>query len=66
VSHVGGHRRLVVVRPNRRNLETLRDWLVAGSIRPVLDSVRPLSEMREAHCVLESKHARGKIVLRVP
>jgi NADPH:quinone reductase-like Zn-dependent oxidoreductase len=65
-SRVWGHRRLVVVRPNRRDLETLGDWLAAGRVRPVLDSVRPLSEMIDAHRVLESKRARGKIVLRVP
>ena len=64
-SHLGGHRRLVVVRPNRRDLEALAGWLVSGQLRPVLDSVRPLAEMVEAHRVLESKRARGKIVLRV-
>ncbi len=65
-SHLGGRRRLVVVRPNRPDLEALAGWLVEGRLRPVLDSVRPLREMAEAHRVLESKRARGKIVLRVP
>ncbi len=65
-ARIHGRRRLVVVRPNRRDLDTLGGWIASGRVRPVLDSVRPLSEVIEAHRVLESKRARGKIVLRVP
>jgi NADPH:quinone reductase-like Zn-dependent oxidoreductase len=40
--------------------------LVASEqIRPVVSKVLPLSETRQAHDLIEGKHARGKIVLQV-
>jgi NADPH:quinone reductase-like Zn-dependent oxidoreductase len=65
-ARIRGRRRLIVVRPNRPDLEALGAWVATGRVRPVIDSVQPLSEMIDAHRVLESKRARGKIVLRVP
>jgi NADPH:quinone reductase-like Zn-dependent oxidoreductase len=35
----------------------------AGKLKPVIDRVMPLSEIREAHRVLENREAFGKIVL---
>ena len=62
---VTGRRRLVGVRPNRVDLDTLGAWVTAGRLRPVLDSVHALADFAEAHRVLESKRARGKIIVRV-
>jgi len=43
-------------------LATLVD---SGQIRPMVDKVLPLSEARQAHELIETGHARGKIVLKV-
>ena len=37
----------------------------SGSLEPVIDRVLPLEEGRAAHAYLETKRARGKIVLEV-
>ncbi len=39
--------------------------VASGQIRPVVSTVLPLSEVRKAHVIIEGKHARGKIVLKV-
>jgi NADPH:quinone reductase-like Zn-dependent oxidoreductase len=36
-----------------------------GTIKPVVSAVLPLSEIRQAHDMIEGKHTRGKIVLQV-
>jgi len=58
-------RRLVVVRSRRRDLEQLAEWVRAGALRPVVDRVWPLSEGAAAHAYIETKRARGKVVLQV-
>lgn len=57
--------RVVGVRPDGDRLETLRAWIEAGEIRPVVDRVFPLAEAAEAHRYLEHGHPRGKVVLAV-
>ena len=57
--------RLVVVRSRRRDLEVLTRWIEAGELRPVLDRVFELDEGPAAHAYLETKRARGKVVLRI-
>ena len=37
----------------------------AGTVTPVVSTVLPLAEARQAHELLEAGHTRGKIVLRV-
>lgn len=55
--------RLVVVRSNRPDLETLAGWLEDGQLEPVIDQVLPLEAGADAHRHLETKRARGKVVL---
>lgn len=63
---VGSRRaRLVVVRSRRRDLEQLARWLDDGRLRPVLDSVFALDAIADAEARVGSKHARGKVVVRV-
>ena len=57
--------RLVAVRPRRADLDQVRRWVAEGSLRPVLDSVFALEDAAEAFRRLESRRARGKVVLRV-
>jgi NADPH:quinone reductase-like Zn-dependent oxidoreductase len=42
------------------------DLLVSGRVRPVVDEVLPLSEIRSAHARLEAGEQLGKIVLTIP
>lgn len=37
----------------------------AGQVKPVVSTVLPLTEVRQAHTLSESQHTRGKIVLQV-
>jgi NADPH:quinone reductase-like Zn-dependent oxidoreductase len=57
--------RLVVVRSRRPDLEQLTRWVDEGRLRPVVDRVLPLEQVREAAQYLETKRARGKVVLRI-
>ena len=52
----------VLISGRGSNLQALID---AGHVRPVIDSVFPLEQFREAFAKLESGHATGKIVIRV-
>lgn len=41
-------------------------WLESGAVRPVVDRVFPLADVREAQEYLESNAGFGKVVLRMP
>ena len=58
-------RRLVVVRARRADLDTVGAWIAAGTLRAVIDGTYPLAEAHEAFRRLESKRARGKLVIAV-
>jgi NADPH:quinone reductase-like Zn-dependent oxidoreductase len=55
--------RLVIVRARGRDLETLSGWVGDGRLKPVVDRTFPLAEIREAFAYLETKRARGKVVV---
>ncbi len=55
--------RLVVVRSRRADLELLREWVQAGRLQAIIDRRMPMSEAAEAHRYLETKRARGKLIL---
>lgn len=57
--------RLVVVRSNRADLERVARLVEGGEVRPVIDSVFPLADIAAASERLATKHARGKVVVRV-
>ena len=50
----------------RRGMRRCLDLAAAGRVDPAIDSVRPLSSIREAYADLGSRRNIGKIVLRVP
>ena len=61
---IGLHRAaLVVVKSRGPDLALLADWVEAGRLKPVIDSVYPLEKSAEAHERVESNRARGKVVL---
>lgn len=57
--------RLVVVRSNARDLAALATMVEDGRLRPVVDRTYPLHEAHEAHRYLETKRARGKVVITI-
>ncbi|MFW9856217.1 MAG: NAD(P)-dependent alcohol dehydrogenase [Candidatus Thorarchaeota archaeon] len=46
-------------------LELLRDWIEAGKVMPVIDTVYSLSQTAEAHRHYETGHAKGRIVISI-
>lgn len=64
---LGLHRAaLVVVRSRRADLEQLLRWVGTGQLRPVIDRVVPWADSAQAHAHLETRRARGKVVIEVP
>ena len=51
--------------PIGATLAKVAEIVASGQIRPVVSNVLPLSEIRKAHEMIEGKHTRGKIVLKV-
>src|SRR5215467_4463320 len=54
-----------VVQPNREQLIQIGALIDAGKVRPIIDTVLPLSQARQAYEQGARGHTRGKIVLRV-
>lgn len=61
----GKRARLVVVRSNRADLEVLSSFIEKRQLEPVIDCVVPLSETARGQTHIETKRARGKVVVRV-
>ena len=49
----------------RRRLEEMRPLFERGLVRPLIDQVLPLEDVRRAHERLDSGHGRGKVILEV-
>jgi len=56
---------LLVMSPTSKGLTEIAQLVAAGEVRPELAEVLPLTEVFRAHELIESGHARGKIVLTV-
>jgi NADPH2:quinone reductase len=56
---------LVFLKRERSRLESLRELIERGQLRPVIDSVMPLTDVAKAHRRLEAGGVKGKIVLQV-
>ncbi len=54
-----------VVEPNREQLIQVGTLIDAGHIGPIIETVLPLSQARQAYEQGAKGHTRGKIVLRV-
>jgi NADPH:quinone reductase-like Zn-dependent oxidoreductase len=67
VLSIGASQRVVsfIAKPDREDLETLRELLETGTVKPVLDRRYELGELRDALSYLAEGHARGKIVITV-
>jgi NADPH:quinone reductase-like Zn-dependent oxidoreductase len=56
---------LTSVKPQTSDLAQLGGWLGSGRLRPVIDQVYAPAELQAAMQRLETRHARGKIVIKL-
>jgi len=54
---------LGMAQPNKEDMLTIIEMLKAGQITPVIDREFPLAEAAEAIRYVETKHARGKVII---
>jgi len=57
--------RFVLARGKAADLDLLGRFTEEGELRPVIDRVLPIEDVRAAHDYVEAGHAHGKVVLRV-
>ena len=57
--------RLVIVKSRRRQLDWLTEQIDGGSLKVVIDRSFSLENAQEAHRFMETKRARGKVILEV-
>ena len=57
--------RFMLSRVNRDDLLYLRDLMASGKVKPVIDKVYPLTEIRDAVAYVETGRARGKVAITV-
>ena len=55
----------VFVEPHSRQLDELAELIKAGKLKPHVQQVFDLDEIKEAHELIESGHTRGKIAVRI-
>jgi NADPH:quinone reductase-like Zn-dependent oxidoreductase len=55
----------VFIHPSGQQLSEIAQLIDDGRMKPIIHTVLPLSEARQAHAISQSGHARGKIVLHV-
>lgn len=56
---------VVMVKPDGVALQQIAQLVQAGKIRTVIDTVYPLSEVKQAHDLSRSLRAKGKIILKI-
>ena len=61
----GPRAHLVIVKSRAADLQTLSNWIAEQRLTPIVDRVVPLAEAQDAHAYIETKRARGKVVLKV-
>ncbi|MDD1751970.1 MAG: NADP-dependent oxidoreductase [Methanotrichaceae archaeon] len=59
------HAKLIVSQASGSQLAQIATIIDDGHVRPIVTEVLPLAEARKAHEMSESRHMRGKIILRV-
>ncbi len=57
--------RLLLLRPNPRDLVEMNELFEAGKVKPVIDRRYPLSEVAEAFRYFAEGHVKGKIVITI-
>jgi NADPH:quinone reductase-like Zn-dependent oxidoreductase len=55
----------VYMQPTVKQLDELAQLVDAGKVKPIVETVLPLSDAKRAHEINQTGHTRGKIVLQV-
>ncbi len=61
----GARAAYVFVQPDAEQLTQIAGLIDGGIVKPVVETVFPLAEARQAHALIQAGHTRGKIILRV-
>ncbi len=61
----GVHGKFILTQPNTEQLTQIANLVDAGYVKPFVETVLPLTEVRKAHKLNRKGHTQGKIVLRV-
>lgn len=61
----GQKAQLVIVAARREDLNQIRQWVETGKLNPIIYAIYPLARIAEAHAQQETKHTRGKLVIRI-
>ncbi|HUM92388.1 MAG TPA: zinc-binding dehydrogenase, partial [Candidatus Competibacter sp.] len=59
------HGAFVFIHPSGEQLTAITQLIDQGRIKPIIHTVLPLTEARQAHAISQGGHARGKIVLQI-
>ncbi len=60
----GGKRAVAfIAKPNRADLDVLRDLVESGKVKPVVDRQFPLSQVPDALRYFGERRTRGKLVI---
>ena len=57
--------KMVYVKSNKEDLKWISEKVSEGKIKPVLDKVFPFEDIKMAQKYIESKRAKGKVVLKI-
>jgi NADPH:quinone reductase-like Zn-dependent oxidoreductase len=61
----GVRQAFVFAQPDVRQLTDIAKLVDSGKLKPIVETVLPLSQARRAHELIQTGHTRGKIVLSV-
>ena len=64
-SSAGQKAQLVIVAARREDLDQIRSWVETDQLKPIIHEIYPLERLAEAHAQQETKHTRGKLVIRI-
>lgn len=66
-SMAGGRKAVFfIAKPNKPDLNVIRELVESGKVRPVVEREYPLSEIADALRYMGEEHVRGKLVIAIP